>query len=137
MTACGGGSGERDKATAGPSEAPDRASSTTPKPEEERKALRRAVEILAASRVAGDPDEIEALLSDYCQHRLIVGWFAEYLEVRELGYPPQPELSTFTATIDGKDAYATYRFTDARRLGAREEKWYLQDGEWRQDECFD
>lgn len=143
MTACGADSegeaqsSEESVPSASAPQTPEAETSATTEPTPDRDALRHSVEVLAATRVAGDIDQVKALLSDFCQHRLTLEYSLELIAVRELGYPTLPELDRFSAKIDDKTAHVTYTFVDAPKLGVRDETWYLQDGEWRQDECSD
>lgn len=95
--------------------------------------LEDAVYAYTEAFLGGDAEGSRALLSSRCQADTSANqWEQIVAEAHDLY--GDATITDYTATVDGQLATTTYELTDPV-LNQTEERWVLEDGGWRNDDC--
>lgn len=125
LTGCGGGS---DDDSADP---PATTTSLTVPPSKD---LRGAVEVYSDSFLAGLGDRAFDLLSERCKVEVGHQQFVAAVAVAADRYDGIG-ISSYDEEVDGDVATVTYRYDDAPELDQVDERWIVEEGGWRNDDC--
>lgn len=117
-------------ACSGDDSSDDAATSTEPSSAGE---LEAAVRAYTAGYLGGAADAAYDLLSERCHEELSKDDFGSLVAAATATYGGE-EITGYSADVDGNVALANYQLTDST-LDQVNERWVLEDGDWRNDDC--